>query len=62
MDFQTDMSAAKFKNENALPESLQISFGRGNARKYIESQTRDMKRTDVIVDYRGEQYIIEAVV
>ena len=26
---------------------------------YIEAQTRDLKRTDVIVDYRGEQYIIE---
>jgi hypothetical protein len=26
---------------------------------YIEAQTRDMKRTDVIVDYLGKQYIIE---
>ncbi len=26
---------------------------------YIEAQTRDAKRTDVIVDYLGEQYIIE---
>ena len=26
---------------------------------YIESRTREMKRTDVIVDYNGEQYIIE---
>lgn len=26
---------------------------------YIESQTRDHGRTDVIVDYRGRQYIIE---
>lgn len=26
---------------------------------YIESQTRDNGRTDVIVDYRGKQYIIE---
>ena len=26
---------------------------------YIETQTRDMRRTDVIVDYAGEQYIIE---
>ena len=26
---------------------------------YIEAQTRELKRTDVIVDYRGEQYIIE---
>lgn len=26
---------------------------------YVEAQTRDRKRTDVIVDYRGKQYIIE---
>lgn len=26
---------------------------------YIEAQTRDLKRTDVIVDYNGEQFIIE---
>ena len=26
---------------------------------YIEARTRDLKRTDVIVDYNGEQYIIE---
>lgn len=26
---------------------------------YIESQTRDRGRTDIIVDYRGRQYIIE---
>ena len=26
---------------------------------YIESRTRDLRRTDVIVDYRGQQYIIE---
>lgn len=31
----------------------------GTGNYYIESQTRDRKRTDVIVDYRGEQYIIE---
>ncbi|MFI3213662.1 MAG: AAA family ATPase [Eubacteriales bacterium] len=26
---------------------------------YIESQTRDMKRTDVIIDYLGKQYVVE---
>ena len=26
---------------------------------YIEAQTRDQTRTDVIVDYLGQQYIIE---
>lgn len=26
---------------------------------YVESRTRSMGRTDVIVDYRGERYIIE---
>lgn len=31
----------------------------GTGNYYIEAQTRDAKRTDVIVDYRGEQFIIE---
>lgn len=26
---------------------------------YIEAQTRDMRRTDIIVDYKGKQYVIE---
>lgn len=26
---------------------------------YIEARTRDQRRTDVIVDYRGEQYVCE---
>ena len=34
-----------------------IINGKGNY--YIESQTRDARRTDVIVDYLGEQFIIE---
>lgn len=34
-----------------------IINGKGNY--YIEAQTRDMKRTDIIVDYLGRQYIIE---
>ena len=31
----------------------------GTGNYYIEAQTRDRKRTDVIVDYLGEQFIIE---
>ncbi len=31
----------------------------GTGNYYIESRTRSMGRTDVIVDYRGEQYITE---
>lgn len=34
-----------------------IIIGTGNY--YIEAQTRDQRRTDVIVDYLGKQYIIE---
>lgn len=26
---------------------------------YIEARTRDMGRTDIIIDYKGKQYIIE---
>lgn len=31
----------------------------GTGNYYIEAQTRDASRTDVIVDYLGEQFIIE---
>lgn len=31
----------------------------GTGNYYIESRTRGLRRTDVIVDYRGEQYVIE---
>ena len=31
----------------------------GTGNYYIESETRNMERTDVIVDYRGEQFVIE---
>ena len=31
----------------------------GTGNYYIESQTREQRRTDVIVDYHGEQYVIE---
>lgn len=31
----------------------------GTGNYYIEAQTRDARRTDVIVDYAGEQFIIE---
>ena len=34
-----------------------IINGRGNY--YIEAQTRDARRTDVIVDYAGEQFVVE---
>ena len=31
----------------------------GTGNYYIEAQTRDAKRTDLVVDYLGEQYVIE---
>lgn len=31
----------------------------GTGNYYIEARTRDNKRTDIIVDYRGKQFIIE---
>ncbi len=31
----------------------------GTGNYYIEAQTRDARRTDIIVDYAGEQFIIE---
>ncbi len=31
----------------------------GSANYYIEARTRDLRRTDLIIDYKGKQYIIE---
>lgn len=31
----------------------------GTGHCYVEAQTRNMRRTDIIVDYRGEQFIVE---
>ena len=51
----------KFKEEDGRKLFLlylrTIINGTGNY--YIEAQTRDQKRTDVIVDYLGKQYIVE---
>ncbi len=51
----------KFKEEDGRKLFLlylrPIINGTGNY--YIEAQTRDQKRTDVIVDYLGKQYVVE---
>ena len=31
----------------------------GTGNYYVEAQTRDARRTDIIVEYAGEQFIIE---
>lgn len=31
----------------------------GTGNYYIESRTRNLERTDVVVDYQGEQFVIE---
>ena len=31
----------------------------GTGHSYIEARTRNMRRTDIIVDYRGEQFVVE---
>ena len=51
----------KFKEKDGREQFLlflkPIINGTGNY--YIEAQTRDQTRTDVVVDYLGQQYIIE---
>ena len=51
----------KFKEKDGREQFLlylkPIINGTGNY--YIEAQTRDQTRTDVIVDYLGQRYIIE---
>jgi hypothetical protein len=53
--------ADRFKEKDGREQFLlylkPIINGTGNY--YIEAQTRDQTRTDVIVDYLGQQYIIE---
>ena len=59
-EFQIKTSLYKFVEDNGRKFFLlylkPIINGIGNY--YIEAQTRDRKRTDIIVDYRGKQYII----
>ncbi|MCC8046732.1 MAG: AAA-like domain-containing protein [Clostridiales bacterium] len=31
----------------------------GTGNYYVEAQTRDAKRTDIVVDYQGEQFVVE---
>lgn len=54
-------SDEKFIEENGrkffLLYLMPIINGTGNY--YVEARTRDNRRTDIIVDYRGKQYIIE---
>ena len=51
----------KFVEENGRKLFLlylkPIINGKGNY--YVEAQTRDNKRTDIIVDYQGKQFVIE---
>ena len=53
----TDRFKEKDGREHFLLYLKPIINGTGNY--YIEAQTRDQTRTDVIVDYLGQQYIIE---
>lgn len=39
--------------------SLPISVINGIGNYYIEAQTRDMDRMDVVIDYLGQQYVVE---
>ena len=53
----TDRFREKDGRELFLLYLKPIINGTGNY--YIEAQTRDQRRTDVIIDYLGQQYIIE---
>lgn len=53
----SDGTIRRKKREQFLLYLKPIINGTGNY--YIEAQTRDQMRTDVIVDYLGQQYIIE---
>lgn len=59
-DFYGDCTD-KFKEEDGRRYFLlylrPIINGAGNY--YVESRTRNMERTDVIIDYHGEQFVVE---
>lgn len=64
MEHWTDLYSAadeKFIEDNGRKFFLlylkPIINGTGNY--YVEAQTRDKGRTDIVVDYRGRQYVIE---
>lgn len=65
VDYYTEIYAdgdAKFLEENGrilfLLYLKPIINGTGNY--YVEARTRNLKRTDIVVDYHGQQYIIES--
>ncbi len=45
--------------DERLPDDALKPIINGTGNYYIEAQTRDAKRTDVVVDYLGEQFIVE---
>lgn len=51
----------KFIEENGRKLFLLFlkSIINGTGNYYIEARTRDNKRTDIIIDYKGKQFIIE---
>lgn len=36
-----------------------MTIPNGNGNYYVEARTRNLERTDVIIDYQGEQFVIE---
>lgn len=54
---QPDMFVEEVGRKYFLLYLRPIINGTGNY--YVESRTRDMQRTDVIVDYHGEQFVVE---
>lgn len=57
MEMQSSVSWKKTGAASFCFMQKPIINGAGNY--YIESRTRNMRRTDVIVDFRGEQFVCE---
>ena len=64
MEYFTDIygdSPEHFREENG--RRLFLLFLRpiinGTGNYYVEAQTRNQRRTDVVIDYLGQQYVVE---
>lgn len=56
-DYHTGMDIEEMAGRYFMLFLKQIINGVGNC--YVESETRNHERMDLVIDYRGEQYIIE---
>ncbi len=60
LDFQR-IGNAKFATEHTFTQAFAnyLTIINGTGHSYVEARTRSLGRTDIVVDYLGEQFVIE---